>query len=523
MKRNKIVALIGIMLSVVLLVFLPTSLAEKDQKKAKAPQKTPTFSSLFMSPQERSSAKPISQKAVYFGESAPVTEIAAHQRQANVDRNKKPIDHDEWIEKKRGANVQPQIGLEEEFEKNRFNREITRPFDYNAKTAPDAAIASVPSPKDGNAIAPKVMPTPNVSFEGVAEADTVALGQGFLPPDTNGEIGPNHFVQTVNVAFRVYDRTGAPLMALTSIGALFATIPGSCASTEDGDPIVLYDQLADRWLISQFCVSVANPNNHQLIAISKTGDPTGAYYLYDFMMPNNDFNDYPHFGMWPDAYYMTDNEFNQAGTAFLGAGVFAFDRAKMIAGDPTASFVYFDKNQGCPAACLFSGMLPADMDGFVPPAPGTPAPIIQFEADEFGAGMTDSLRILDFHVDFATPANSTLTEHAGSPVAVAAFDPREVPAGSRNVVPQPAPGVAVDVISDRLMFRLAYRNFGDYESLDMNHSVNAAVNPLFRAGVRYYEIQRPAPAAAWTVHEQATMAGGVGDLENRWMGSTALN
>src|SRR5437867_69379 len=135
MKRNKIVALISIMLSVVLLVFLPTSLAEKDQKKAKAPQKTPTFSGLFMSPQERSSAKPISQKAVYFGESAPVTEIAAHQRPANVDRNKKPIDHDEWIEKKRGANVQPQISLEEEFEKNRFNREITRPFDYNAKTA----------------------------------------------------------------------------------------------------------------------------------------------------------------------------------------------------------------------------------------------------------------------------------------------------------------------------------------------------------------------------------------------------
>src|SRR5436190_6891754 len=343
MKRNKFVALIGIMLGLILLVFLPTSLAEKDQRRAKAaPKRTPTFSSLFVSPQEHSSAKPISQRAVYFGESAPVSEIGAHQRRANVDRNKKPIDHEEWIEKKRGANVQPQIGLEEEFEKNRFNREITRPFDYNAKTAPDAAIASVPSPKDGNAIAPKVMPTPNVSFEGVAEADTVPLGQGFLPPDTNGEIGPNHFVQTVNVAFRIYDRTGAPLMALTSIGALFATIPGPCASTEDGDPIVLYDQLADRWLISQFCVSVANPNNHQLIAISKTGDPTGAYYLYDFMMPNNKFNDYPKFGMWPDAYYMTDNQFNQAGTAFLQGGVFAFNRDKMLVGDPAANFIYFD-------------------------------------------------------------------------------------------------------------------------------------------------------------------------------------
>jgi subtilisin-like proprotein convertase family protein len=363
------------------------------------------------------------------------------------------------------------------------------------------------------------MPTPNVSFNGIGNPDGCG---SCLPPDTNGEIGPTQFVQTVNTAWRVFARNGTALTPVMTLGSLFAALPGPCANVNDGDPIVMYDQLADRWLISQFCWSPFGTTgpDHQIIAISKTGDATGAYYLYDFVMPNLKFDDYPHFGVWPDGYYMTDNQFNQAGTQFLGAGIFAFDRAKMLGGDPTASFIYFDKAEGCPGSCQFGGMLPTDMDGFVPPPAGAPNPIIQFDANEYGA--TDSLRILDFHVDFATPANSTLTERTGSPLAVAAFDPREVPLNSRNVVPQPG-GAAVDVISDRLMFRLAYRNFGTHESLVMSHSVNAATNPAFRAGVRYYEIRKTTPSGAWVVQEQATMAGAAGDLEHRWMPSTALN
>jgi subtilisin-like proprotein convertase family protein len=473
---------------------------------------------------------PLMYRAVNFGESRPVSELAAAQRTL-APRDVKRVqikDHEEVIEKKleqnKGGGKEDLMRDGEDVlrEKNHRNAEVTRKFDAKIKTAPDAALARVPEGRESG-LAPQVMPTPNVSFEAVSLTDTTALpGQGFLPPDTVGEVGPNHFVQMVNSAFRIYSRTGTPLIPLTSIGALFSTIPGPCAGNEDGDPIVMYDQLADRWLLSEFC-TVANPNNHQLIAVSKTGDPTGAYYLYDFMMPNNKFNDYPHFGVWSDAYMMTDNEFNQAGTQFLGAGMFAFDRAKMIAGDPTASYIYFDKAEGCPAACLFGGMLPADLDGFTPPPAGAPAPVMQFDADENGVGTPDQLRIFDFHSDFVTPANSTLTERTGSPLAVAAFDPREVPAGSRNVIPQPPGGVSVDAISDRLMYRLAYRNFGDHESLVMNHTVNAAVNPVFRAGVRYYEIRKTTPAGAWTVQEQGTMSGAVGDTEHRWMGSTALN
>jgi subtilisin-like proprotein convertase family protein len=483
---------------------------------------------------QQKTSGPRSFKAVYFGESPTVRELA--QAQVTVkDRSQVTIrNREEMRERKREQNGflsdaqkggRTVAGADDElFVKNDMNREIIRNADPNAKTAPDAALARVPAGKQNGTLAPQVMPTPTVNFETISLTDTTALpGQGFLPPDTVGEIGPAHFVQMVNSAYRIYNRAGVPQIVLTSIGAIWGTIPGACANSEDGDPIVMYDQLADRWLLSEFC-TVANPNNHQLIAISKTNDPTGAYYLYDFMMPNNKFNDYPHFGVWSDAYLMTDNQFNQAGTQFLGAGVFAFDRAKMIAGDPTATYIYIDKAEGCPGACQFGGMLPADIDGFVPPPSGAPAPIIQFDADEFGGGATDSLRIFDFTFSFAPAAPAaTLVERTGSPLAVAAFDPREVPSGSRNVIPQPPAGISVDPISDRLMFRLAYRNFGTHESLVMNHTVNAAVNPAFRAGVRYYEIRKTSPAGAYTVQEQATMAGGVGDTAHRWMGSTALN
>ena len=318
-------------------------------------------------------------------------ELAEQRQEAKAQGGKKPFDLFDLNSK------------EDEREKNFKNREIIRSFDPDLKTAPDAAIAKVGD--TSGARKSRTIPTPSTSFEAISSTDTGALGQGFLPPDTVGEVGPNHFVQMVNSAFRIYNRSGTPLIPLTSIGTLFGTIPGPCANNIDGDPIVLYDQLADRWILSEFCVAVANPNNHQLIAVSQTADPTGAYYLYDFMMPNIKFNDYPKLGIWSDGYYMTDNQFNQAGTQFLGAGIFAFDRSKMIAGDPTATYIYFDKAEGCPAACQFGGMLPADIDGFIPPPTGAPAPILQVDSDEFGA--TDSLRIFDFHADFTTPANSS--------------------------------------------------------------------------------------------------------------------
>jgi len=360
---------------------------------------------------------------------------------------------------------------------------------------------------------------PLSSFEGLSNASNATLfGFQVSPPDTVGDVGPNHYVEMVNLMFRVFDKAGSALTAPLKVSTIFAPLGPPCGPTDDGDPIVLYDPLADRWLLSQFC-TVADPNNHQLIAISQTSDPAGAYFLYDFKMPNNKFNDYPKFGVWTDAYYMTDNQFNQAGTAFQGAGAFAFNRAKMLAGDPTANYVYFDVENGNPN---IGGMLPADIDGIVPPPLGTPGLFAYFVADEF-ADPADGVRIFEFHPNFTTPAASTFTERAESPVLVAPFDPRS-PTG-RDDIEQPPPAGStayLDAIADRLMFRLAYRNFGTHESLVVNHTVNVSgVAPTtpsaHQAGVRYYEIRRPI-GGNFAVNEQATFAP---DASNRWMGSAA--
>ncbi|PWU25252.1 MAG: hypothetical protein C5B48_02270 [Candidatus Rokuibacteriota bacterium] len=363
-------------------------------------------------------------------------------------------------------------------------------------------------------------PSPSVNVDALSSQDNFnVFGGRVLPPDTNGDVGPNHYVQTVNLLFRVYDKAGAPLIPPKKMSSLFAPLGGICSTNDQGDPIVLYDGLADRWLLSQFAfTNTGVPPYHQCIAISQTGDPTLGYYLYDFVMPNANFNDYPHFGVWPDGYYMTDNQFLFGGP-FNGDGVFAFDRLKMLVGDPGASFIYFRlPNDG--------GMLPADLDGLTPPPPGTPNYIAEFTSKLFGDPI-DGMKIFEFHADFANPAASTLTLRPESPIPVAAFDPRS-PSG-RNVIEQPPPAGAtnsLDAIQDRLMHRLQYRNFGGYESLVTTHTVNVSgvvpsTQATHQAGVRYYEFRRS--GAAFSVAEQATFNpdAGSGTGTNRWMGSAA--
>jgi subtilisin-like proprotein convertase family protein len=403
-------------------------------------------------------------------------------------------------------------GNEEEVKANP-NRTVRQEVDNPSADSSDPVVQDVP-------LGISAIPGPILSFPGLSSDDNAALfGTRVMPPDTVGDVGPNHYVQMINDLFRVYSKSGIPLTPRLTLGSLWAAINPPCANANDGDPIVLYDPLADRWLLSQFCVA-ASPNTHQLIAVSQTPDPAGAYYLYDFMMVNSKFNDYPHFGVWHDAYYMTDNQF--IGNTFAGAGVFAFERRKMLAGDPSAAFLYVDVENGNPA---IGGMLPADFDGLVPPPAGAPGYFAYFRADEFGDPF-DSLRLFEFRPNFAVPAASSFSERADSPLAVAAFDPRS-PAG-RDDIEQPPPansGTFLDVISDRLMHRLAYRNFGDHESLVLTHTVNVsgvapATPATHHAGIRYYELRRPLPGGSFAVHEQATFAP---DADERWMGSAAMD
>ncbi len=372
------------------------------------------------------------------------------------------------------------------------------------------------------------MPAPMLTFEGISNADNEnEYSVPIQPPDTNGDIGPDHYVHAVNRLFQVFDRDGNPVTAALPLSDLFTGCDCLCDGLGSGDVIVLYDPLADRWLISEIAFdigidpetlsAVPAPPFHQCIAISTTGDPSGDYYIYDFAIPGDWLNDYPKFGVWPDAYYMTDNQYNVSKEIPHGTGMFAFDRVKMLAGDPSAGLIYFDLEDVDGA---IDGMLPADLDGPPPPA-GAPNYFMAFMADEYGDPQGDALRIFEFHADFARPHLATITERPESPLTVAAFDPQLFCAVSeRDCIPQPVPADSasyLDALSDRLMHRLQYRNFGGHESLVVNHTVDVGSN---HAGIRYYELRRTLPAGVFTVHEQASYAP---DAHHRWMGSAAMD
>lgn len=495
-RHARLSLLIATVMFLSIALFLPMAQASRSSKK-KIPSKKPVAKAAAPAPaplQSASSLVPVSARAVGFAETRPVRDMP--------------------LEEAVKADPDPDANLKSN-ENKQIRFEVENPQSVSGDTVVQTSAPVSPS-----------IPAPSSSFEGLSSDDNVPiLGGRVLPPDSDGDVGPNHYVEMINSAWRVYNKAGVPDPAFPtprSLASIWAALGAGnpCSTSNAGDPIVLYDSYADRWLLSQFC-TVANPNNHELIAISKTPDPAGAYFIYDFMMPNNKFNDYPKLGVWPDGYYMTDNQFNQAGTAFLGGGVFAFNRAKMLTGDPTANFIYFDT---CPTntGCLIGGMLPSDADGLLPPPAGAPNVFAYFTATEFG-DPADALRLFDFHADFAVPANSTFIERAGSPLAVAAFDPR-TPTG-RDDVEQPPPAVnateALDSIGDRLMHRLQYRNFGTHESLVVNHTVNVGTGitqALHQSGVRYYELRRS--GGNYAVNEQATFAP---DTTNRFMGSAAMD
>ena len=212
------------------------------------------------------------------------------------------------------------------------------------------------------------------------------------PPDTNMAVGPNHLVQMVNSAFAVYSKSGSLLNGPAAINTLWQNFGGLCQADDDGDPVVRYDALADRYVISQFAVRTTT-SYLECVAISQTPDPTGSYYRYAFSYGN--FNDYPKIGIWPDAYYATYNQFGGANN-FIGSQVCALDRAKMLTG-ATATQQCFS------VGINTNGLLAADLTGTRLPPAGAPNHVI-------GMGALDgTLGYWNFHVDFVTPANSTLT------------------------------------------------------------------------------------------------------------------
>lgn len=320
----------------------------------------------------------------------------------------------------------------------------------------------------------------------VLNMDGVGNLSGVYPPDTDGDVGADHYFQMINLSFAIWDKQGNLLYGPVDNSTLWNGFIGPWTGTNDGDPIVLYDELADRWMASQFAINTSNGSYWQLVAVSATSDPLGEYYRYAFQMPA--FNDYPKMSVWIDGYYATFNMFG----SYTRVGVAAFERDAMLAGGD-AGMVYYDQPNG-----TFS-MLPADFDGTPPPA-GTPcyfAHLRTFSSQNF--------EVYEFDVDWTTPSNSSFTMVNNLPTA--AFNP------NIDGIPQPSTGTQLDALNYMLMYRLQYRNFGGYQTLVTNHTVNAGG----RAGVRWYELRKETDD--WYIYQQGTYSP---DNHHRWMASAAM-
>jgi hypothetical protein len=347
---------------------------------------------------------------------------------------------------------------------------------------------------------PLISVTSGLNFAGVGDGD-----YGFVPnaapPDTNGAVGATQYVQWVNESFAVFDKTTGNIAAgFPEAGnTLWTGFGGNCETRNDGDPIAEYDKAANRWVLTQFSVPSGGPYE-QCVAVSTTSDATGTYNRYSFNYGNVQFIDYPKIGVWPDAYYITYNIFNN-GTTFAGAKLCAFDRTSMLAGAAATQ-------QCFQLSSSFGGVLPSDLDGATAPPAGSPNFLFNFGSN--------SLNEWKFHVDFANAANTTLVGPLNIPVA--AFTEA---CGGGACIPQSGTHNKLDSLADRLMYRLAYRNRSGTESLVVNHSVKASGSKHNEVdGIRWYELRNPNGALGATLFQQGTYSP---DSNSRWMGSIAMD
>jgi hypothetical protein len=351
--------------------------------------------------------------------------------------------------------------------------------------------ASVADPVLQTSVRENLGTVPGLNFDG-----NPANG-GWVVPDTEGATGATQFVEFINVEYSVYNKTtGALVLGPLQGNSLWSGFGGPCALDNNGDTIVVYDQLANRWVFSQHADSTVG-QSLQCVAVSTTSDATGSYFRYSFVVDNNlYFPDYPKLTLWPDAYYLSINLQTETGFNPVAPYVCALDRTKMLTG-ATATAQCFQLS----STYQTSTLLPADLDGSVLPPPGAPNYMLSLA--------TNALNIWQFHVDFTNPLNTTLTGPVALPVAA-----YSEACGGTICIPQPGTTQQVDSLGDRLMWRLAYRNFGAHESLVATHSVVANSS----TGVRWYEIR--SPASNPIVYQSGTYAP---DSNYRWMGSIAMD
>jgi len=341
------------------------------------------------------------------------------------------------------------------------------------------------------------LPPMILNFEGLGSG---TASNPPLFPDANIAVGPNHIVQIVNSSFAVWNKAGSLIYGPVLNKTLWAGLTGagaSCAANDEGQSTVRYDRAADRWVIMGNPTSTTTGSFPFCVAVSKTSDPTGAYFPYAF--PAGGIPDSPKLGVWPDAYYITANLFNPSSFAFVGSQVCALDRSSMLSGLAATQQCF---NTGT----TYIGILPSDLDGATPPPAGSPNYVLSL-------GATDGfLAFWKFHVDWATPFNSALTGPT-----ILTTSPYTLPCGDTGgaCIPQQGTAQQLNTVGERLMYRLAYRNFPDHESLVVNHTVTAGAG----AGLRWYELRNLSSTP--TIFQQGTYA--PSDSNFRWLGSIAMD
>jgi hypothetical protein len=386
------------------------------------------------------------------------------------------------------------------------NREIDNkvPLDLAQRAKPNPGGPDpVLQPAD---VGEDATPAPILSFDGQSDDDNAAvIGGRVVPPDTNGDVGTTYYVQTVNLMMAVYRKSdGVRVFGPVATNSLWAGFGGKCQTDNDGDPIVLYDDAADRWLISQFAIG---GDGHQCVAISTTNDPAGSYHRYDFLVSPGRVNDYPKIGIWSDGYYVTINEFT---SSYQGVVVVALERDKMLLGQP-AQMVKFGP-LACGTECPFA-VQPVHYDGGTVPPLGAPAPFIMAWDDEtWGSGSgADGYRMWEADINWTSPGSSTFVS---IPQVNAPEYDSEFCRFNRACIPQPRPGEKLDALGQFTMYRAMYRNFGTHESIVISHSVDVTGRSV--AGVRWAEVRDN--GGGWVLHQTGTFSP---NSTNRWLPSIA--
>ncbi len=341
---------------------------------------------------------------------------------------------------------------------------------------------------------------PIINIEGINANEA----QQISPPDTNGDVSPEHYIQVTNgggSVFKIFDKEGNLLYGPASFNTLWEDFGLSGL----GDPVVLYDQGADRWLFSELATDFST----MLVAVSETNDPFGSFYAYEFQSPV-DLPDYPKYGIWHNAYYITTNEL-----ADNNIPVYALDREAMLNGESSVSMQRLGVpkfNDGTGTA--FQVATAADWDGAMnPPPPGSPQYVVRMYDDAWDGGV-DKLEVWEILVDWDNANNSTVTGPIELPTTP--FDSEVCQGDIFNCLAQ-SNGNLVSALQQVLMHRVNYRNFGSHESMVLNFVVNADGNNL--AGVRWYELRKPF-GGQWEIYQEGTLSP---DNNHRFMGSIAID